>query len=210
MKFKIWNETDGYWVTATRNDQEGVYYVTGHVTEEADATIFQPVTMGGKPGHVMVKGLEDDEYIITEVETTDGYTLLKDDIHVVITASDDASRPCGIYSEDALGVLQNDPRYAFDGGLDLSLANIPQKQLAHNLLTGSATVDGNDVNMLTDNGSENAEAPLTIVNTQGFDLPQTGDQGTWMYSAIGVTMMAGALAVMIVVLKKQKKQAEEE
>lgn len=204
------NDTDGYFVQAALNQAEGVYYVTGHVTEEVDATVFHPVTMGGKPGHVMVKGLEDDEYIIAEVETANGYTLLKDDIHVVITASVDASRPCGIYSEGVLGVLQNDPRYAFDGGLDLSLANIPQKQLAHNLLTGSATVDGNDVNMLTDNGSENAEAPLTIVNTQGFDLPQTGDHGTWMYSTIGVTMMAGALAVMIFTIRKQKKQAEKE
>ena len=206
VKFKIWNKTDGYWLTATRNDKEGVYYVTGHVTEEADATIFYPVTMGDKPGQIMLKGCEDDEYIITEIETASGYTLLKDDIHVVISIADDADRPCDIYSKDVLGVLQNDPRYSFDGGFDLSLANIPQVQLAHNLLTASATVDGDDVTMLTDNGSTNAEAPLTVVNTKGVDLPNTGDQSIWIYSVGGILLMAAALAVIFWLCRKTRKQ----
>ena len=206
VKFKVYNATDSYWLTADRNDAEGVYYVTGHVTEEADATIFYPITMGDALGQVMIKGCEDDEYIITEVETANGYTLLKEDIHMVISVADNADRPCGIYAEDVLGVLQNDPHYAFDGGYDLHLANIPQVQLAHNFLTASATVDGNEVTMLEDNGSENAEAPLTVVNTPGFDLPKTGDNGTWMYSVGGITLMAAALVVMIIAFKKKPAQ----
>jgi LPXTG-motif cell wall-anchored protein len=122
---------------------------------------------------------------------------------VTITTVDDASRPCGIYEEDVLGVLQNDPHYAFDGGFDLSLANIPQLRLFHNYLTASATVDGNPVTMVQVNGSENAEVPLTVVNTPGFDLPQTGDHGTWMYGVIGISMMAGALVVMMFAFKKK-------
>ena len=86
--------------------------------------------------------------MITEIETANGYTLLNEDIHVTITASDDASRPCDIYSEDVLGVLQNDPRYAYNGGLDLTLANIPQTQLAHNYMTATAVVDTNAVVLL--------------------------------------------------------------
>lgn len=206
VKFKVYNATDGYWLTASRDEETGIYYVTGHVTEETDAAIFYPVTVGEDFGQVFIKGMEDDEYIITEVETANGYTLLKDAIHVVITASDDEDRACDIYSEDVLGVLQNDPHYSFDGGFDLSLANIPQVQLAHNFLTASATVDGNEVTMLEDNGSANAEAPLTIVNTQGFDLPQTGDHGTWMYGAIGITLMAGALVVIFFAFKKKGKE----
>ncbi len=209
VKFKIWNETDGYWVTATRNEEEGVYYVTGHVTDETDATIFHPVTMGEALGQIMVKGCEDDEYIITEVETANGYTLLKDDIHVVISTQIDNSRPCDIYSRDVLGVLQNDPRYAFDGGLDLRLANIPQKQLAHDYLTASATVDGNAVTMLEDNGSANAEAPLTVVNTPGFDLPQTGGYGTMIFTVTGIVVMALAAGVTLWLLfgKRKKENA---
>ena len=165
--------------------------------------------MGDALGQVMIKGCEDDEYIITEVETANGYTLLKEDIHVVISVADNADRPCGIYAEDVLGILQNDPHYAFDSGYDLHLANIPQVQLAHNFLTASATVDGNEVTMLEDNGSENAEAPLTVVNTPGFDLPKTGDNGTWMYSIGGITLMAAALVVMIIAFKKKEKPAQQ-
>ena len=213
VKFKVWNETDGYWITATRNDEEGVYYVTGHVTEEADATIFYPVTSDGQFGKVIIKGMEDDEYIVTEVETANGYTLLKDDITLKITAILDEDRICDIYTKDILGLLQNDPHYCNgkEMTLDLNdetvllLTNIPQKYMEHTLVTAYASVDGNSVTMLEDNGSANAEAPLTVVNTRGFDLPQTGDHGTWMYGVIGITMMAGALVVMMIAFKKKEK-----
>lgn len=203
VKFKIYNETDGYWLTAARNDAEGVYYVNGHAAQEADATVFIPVTSDGKQGKLIIKGCEDDTYRITEVETANGYTLLKEPIHITITASDDTTRPCDIYSQDTLGVLQNDPRYAFG---DVALANIPQKQLRHNLLTASATVDGNNISMREDNGSANALSPLTIVNNRGFDLPQTGDLGTWMFGTFGVILMAAAAFVVVTVLRKGKKE----
>ena len=206
VKFMIYNATDKYWVTAKLNETEGVYYVTGHVENEADGTVFSPVTMGNAFGHIMLKGCEDDEYVITEIETANGYTLLNKDIHVTITASDDASRPCDIYSEDVLGVLQNDPRYAYNGGLDLTLANIPQTQLAHNYMTATAVVDTNTVTMLADDSSANAEAPLTVINTSGFDLPQTGDNGTWMFTVGGIMLMAGAAFIIFIACRKKSKQ----
>lgn len=204
VKFKIQNKTDGYWITASLNQAEGVYYVTGHTAKESDATVFTPVVYNGKPGQIMIKGCEDDTYIITEIETANGYSLLKNKIQVVITANEDSTRPCDIYSRDTLGVLQNDPHYSFNGGLDLKLANIPQKALAHKQLTGSATVDTNNVNMLTDNGSTHAEVPLKVVNTPGFDLPQTGDTGTWMFGAIGLALMSIS-GIAVLLLSKSKK-----
>lgn len=204
VKFKIWNETDDYWVTAKRDEATGIYYVTGHVTEEADATVFYPVTSGDAYGKIIVKGLEDDEYVLTEIETANGYVLLKDSIHVVITAADDATRPCTAYAKDVLGVLQNDPHYAFDGGFDLHLAGIPQQALIYNYLTASATVDGNAVEMLSDDGSANAEAPLKVVNTPGFDLPDTGDNGTMLLSVIGIAVMAGAAVVIFLATRKKE------
>jgi LPXTG-motif cell wall-anchored protein len=59
--------------------------------------------------------------------------------------------------------------------------------------------------MLEDNDSANAEAPLTIVNTRGFDLPQTGDNGTMVFTVIGVIAMAGAMFVLFLVTRKGKK-----
>ena len=202
VKFKIYNETDGYWLTATRNDAEGIYYVTGHVQSEADAATFYPVTVNNKPGKIMVKGMEDDTYVLTEIETANGYTLLKDSIRITIHTEEDKTNSCDIYSQDVLGLLQNDPRYAY-GSADTALANIPQKQLAHNLLTATATVDKNDVSMKEDNGSANAEVPLTVVNTKGFDLPQTGETGNWMYGVFGVVAMAVATVAIFVILRKK-------
>ena len=204
VNFKLFNATDGYWVTAFEADG-GLYYVmgeneaAGHAAGTADedgskGTTFVP---DATTGQLLICGLEDDEYIITETQTDNGYTLLKDDIRVVITAADDLDRPCGIYGTDVLGLLQNDPRYeTFDG----------YKELAHNMLTASATVDRDEVTMEPDRGSEDAAVPLTVVNTRGFDLPRTGDNGVWQYSVFGVILMAAAAAVIIALVKTGKKK----
>ena len=223
VEFIIHNDTDNYFVKAELNVDEGIYYVTDHVENEADATHFVPVVPQVKPidtdddqYKVIIKGLEDDTYTITEVRTDDGYTLLRDDIEVVITKAETVE-VCTIYTTDVVGLIQNDPRYTeaiiseaiakgymkTDGGLADILNNMPQKQLEHHLLTASATVDGNEVNMLSDRGSENAHAPLTVVNTRGFDLPSTGDHGVWMYGLLGILMMTGS-AVCIIVSSRKK------
>ena len=54
------------------------------------------------------------------------------------------------------------------------------------------------------NGSENAEAPLTVVNTRGFDLPETGDKGTLMFTVFGILIMAGAAGVLYIATRKKK------
>ena len=227
VEFIIHNDTDNYFVKAELNVDEGVYYVVDHVENEADATHFVPVvaqfvplSANNEEYKVIVKGLEDDTYTITEVRTDNGYTLLKDDIEVVISKVE-SSELCDIYESDVVGLIQHDPRFAesiiaeakekgyikTDGGLADILNNMPQKQLAHYLLTASATVDGNTVNMLEDNGSHHAHAPLTVINNRGFDLPSTGDHGVWMYGLLGVLLMAGS-AVCIIVTTRKKKPAQ--
>ena len=128
--------------------------------------------------------------------------MLKQGIDVVISQKNtDAS--CGIYGTDVLGLIQNDPRYASIINDNGDLHNMPQKHLEHKLLTASATVDGKKVTMLEDNGSANAEAPLTVVNTRGFDLPKTGDNGTMMITLAGVLLMAGSVTVLLILNKKK-------
>lgn len=203
VEFMVQNKTDGYFVKAELNKDEGIYYVVDHVADKADATHFVPVTSGEYNGKVIVKGLEDDTYTMTEVRTDNGYVLLKKDIEVNITKAE-SDKLCDIYKSDALGLIQNDPRYAeiiHDTG---DLHNMPQKHMEHKLLTASATVDGKKVNMAEDNGSKNAEAPLTVVNTRGFDLPKTGDNGTVMFAVAGILLMAGAAAVLVLANRKKK------
>ena len=209
VKFIIHNDTDDYFVKAELNEAEGIYYVVDHVEAEADATHFIPMSADPNKGKIVVKGLEDDTYTITEVRTDNGYTLLKDDIEVVISQAE-TTKICDIYASDVLGLIQNDPRYAtiiHDTG---DLKNMPQRHLEHHLLTASATVDGNAVTMLTDNGSANAEAPLRVVNTRGFDLPRTGDNGTKMLTIAGTLLIlcAGG-CVVILIASKRKKNAKQ-
>ena len=202
VEFLIQNKTDNYFVKAELNEDEGVYYVVDHVTDKADATHFVPVKTADSKGKIILKGLEDDTYTMTEVRTDSGYVMLKQGIDVVISQKNtDAS--CSIYGADVLGLIQNDPRYASIVNDSGDLHNMPKKHLEHKLLTASATVDGKKVNMAEDNGSVNAEAPLTVVNTRGFDLPKTGDHGTWMYSIGGVLLMAVAASAMFFALRKK-------
>ncbi len=208
VEFLIHNDTDGYFVQAELNEAEGIYYVTDHVEAEADATHFIPMSADPNKGKIVVKGLEDDTYTITEVRTDNGYTLLKDDIAVVISQME-TTEICDIYASDVLGLLQNDPRYTTIINDTGNLKNMPQKHLEHHLLTASATVDGNAVTMLADNGSANAEAPLRVVNTRGFDLPKTGDNGTWTLTICGTLLIlcaAGCIAFLFISKRKKTRR----
>ena len=201
VEFIVHNDTDNYFLVGKLNEAEGVWYVTDHVTEEKDATHFIPT----KDGKLILKGLEDDTFTWTEVQTANGYTLLKNSIKVVISQTESETL-CGIYGTDVLGLIQNDPRYKdVDPGL---YHNMPQKQLAHKLLTASATVDSNKVNMAPDGGSANAFVPFTVINTRGFDLPQTGSYGNWMFPVAGLSMLTLCVAGIVALTRKNKKKAQ--
>ena len=221
---------------------------------KANATKFVPVTTGTatnkneKEGRVIIKGLEDDTYILTEIRTANGYTLLKNSIEIVISTSE-IDELCDIYTTDMRGVVQNDPRYATvvnanNVGTYMGLGgvvadngtvtgqNIPQEQMSHHLLKVAATVDGNAVNMLPDeygvdgvnndgnyadgvqgsvevNGvtkSANALVPLTVVNTQGFDLPQTGELGIILMPLAGMLGICACCFFLFVMRKKEQEE----
>lgn len=196
VEFLLYNDSDGYFVTAELDESEGIYYVTGHIPGRNDATRFTPTA----DGSILVKGLEDDTYVATEIQTANGYTLLRDDIQIVIEATE-SENLCDIYVTDVLGILQNDPRYAdVPEGL---YKNMPQKHLGHYLLTASAKMDSNDVTMDADGESADAVVPLTVVNTRGFNLPQTGGRGTWMYGAAGTVLMVAAAIILVSARRKK-------
>lgn len=83
VTFLLTNSTDDCYVQAKLNKTEGIYYVTGHTGKEAEATLFIPIASGS----VIVKGLENDSYTITETTTDDGYVLLNEDITVEISTA---------------------------------------------------------------------------------------------------------------------------
>lgn len=63
VKFRLHNDTDDVYVVADLKD--GVYYAKGFAAKKADATTFVP----NAQGHVVVKGLEDGTYSLTETAT---------------------------------------------------------------------------------------------------------------------------------------------
>lgn len=90
VKFRLHNDIDDVFVIAEQKD--GVYYAKGFAAKKADATTFVP----NSSGHIVVKGLEDDAYSLTETATDKGYVLLKDAIKIVIkTAENGQCEKCG-------------------------------------------------------------------------------------------------------------------
>ena len=90
VKFRLHNDTDDVFVIADLKD--GVYYAKGFAAMKADATTFIP----NSSGHIVVKGLEDDAYSLTEIATDKGYVLLKDAVKIVIkTAASGQCEKCG-------------------------------------------------------------------------------------------------------------------
>ena len=197
VEFALYNDTDKYFVKAQRNQADGEYFVTGHTTNQAEATLFTPTSTG----KLLIKGLEDDAYTLTEVRTDNNYTLLKSNIKVVI-AKAESDQSCAIYGKDAVGLIQNDPRFAsVPAG---AYHNMPQKHLDHKMLTAASKVDKNAVNMSADGESPNAFAVLTVINTRGFDLPQTGSYGNWMFPVFGLSGLALAILGMYLVSRKKQ------
>ena len=90
VKFLLHNDTDDVYVVAEQKD--GIYYAKGIATKKADATTFVP----NSSGHIIVKGLEDDSYSLTEIATDKGYVLLKEAVKIVITTKENGvCEKCG-------------------------------------------------------------------------------------------------------------------
>ena len=90
VKFLLHNDSDDCYIIADLKD--GIYYAKGITSKKSDATTFIP----NSSGHIVVKGLEDDTYSLTETATDKGYVLLKDAIKIVIkTAENGQCEKCG-------------------------------------------------------------------------------------------------------------------
>ena len=90
VKFNLHNDTDNCYIIADLKD--GIYYAKGVTTKKSDATTFIP----NSNGHIIVRGLEDDAYSLTEIATDKGYVLLKEAVKIVITTKENgACEKCG-------------------------------------------------------------------------------------------------------------------
>ena len=122
VKFKLHNDTDDYYIIADLKD--GVYYAKGFTNKKADATTFVP----NSSGHIVVKGLEDDAYSLTEIATDKGYVLLKDAVKIAIkTAENGQCEKCGAALLTASATVNGKDASMTDGNaiVPLTVVNNP-------------------------------------------------------------------------------------
>lgn len=183
VQFVLQNQTNGHYITAVAASA-GVYNVTDNnkSSDEANATKFSP----NADGSLIINGLEADTYVLTEIHTDAGFSLLKEPMTIVINQTIDEIIPSTntLYdstTEDTPVVVNNGDR-------------------------ASATVDGSAANMSSDDTSANAYVDMVVVNTPTFVLPQTGGNGTLIFTLAGCGI---ALAAFAFVMVRRSSKSEE-
>ena len=122
VKFRLHNDTDDVFVIADLKD--GVYYAKGFTSKKSDATTFIP----NAQGHIVVKGLDDDTYSLTETATDKGYVLLRDAVKIVIkTAENGQCEKCGAKLLTASATVNGKDASMTDGNaiVPLTVVNNP-------------------------------------------------------------------------------------
>ena len=183
VQFVLQNQTNGHYITAVAASA-GVYNVTDNnkSSDEANATKFSP----NADGSLIINGLEADTYVLTEIHTDAGFSLLKEPMTIVINQTIDEIIP-------SINTLY-----------DSTTADTPV--VINNGDRASATVDGSAATMISDDASTNAYVDMTVINTPTFVLPQTGGNGTLIFTLAGCGI---ALAAFAFVMVRRNNKSEE-
>lgn len=186
VQFVLKNETDGHYIVAKKTE-DGLYYVTDATkgAKEEDGTVFSP----NGSGKLLINGLEADTYVLTEIHTSAGYSLLKEPITIVINCTVDEFTPSKTTLYDSKDIA----------------GNTNKKMIETTGERASASVNGKATDMSVDVvknvNSTNARVDMTVVNTSTFELPQTGGFGTILFTLAGCAV---ALTGVVLIVKKSK------
>lgn len=214
VRFVIQNKTDGYFLIA-EEESAGHYHVTGRTLTEGkdvtgsgkagEATQFKPAA----DGKLYIAGLEADTYILTETHTDTAYSLLKDTIEIVINPT--TAKIVGTEANVTGIQSKSDKDSTNNVGKSAS-----EKQLADDIAVtvtaATCTVDGSNPTLVADGmyaaknvattefdkaiykdaatQSENGIVKMTVLNSRGFHLPQTGGNGLFAITIAGI-LVAG-------------------
>ncbi|MBD5546431.1 MAG: SpaH/EbpB family LPXTG-anchored major pilin [Lachnospiraceae bacterium] len=130
-------------------------------------------------GNITQTGLADGIYWLVETKTVDGYNLLKAPVRIELD-----------YEYETRWTEETE--YDSEGKLI--------KQVWSSV---TITKDGSEV---TDAQDLRAGTLLeTVVNKHGFELPTTGGMGTFLFTFVGVAMMAAAVILFFTSKKKEAK-----
>lgn len=193
VQFVLQNKTDNHYLTA-KQASAGVYYITDATkgATEDEGTKFSPAA----DGKLVIYGLEANNYVLTEIKTSEGYSLLKQPIVIDITCTDDSITATKTTLYDTVDKAANPNKTVID----------------HRIKDASATVDGSATAMSVHNARNNLQSnngfvDISVTNTPSFKLPMTGGTGTIMFTVGGCALALGGVAMMTG--KKSKKTDEE-
>ena len=188
VKFLLQNKTDGYYLKA--KGENGVYYITDQEkgTSEKEGTVFNP----GEKGNLTINGLEADTYILTEIATANGYSLLKEPMVIDIRSTVDDIIPSRTTLYDILDITNNPNKEVIE---------TPGER-------ASASIDGTNTTMSefhSETGivSANGRVDIEVINNKTFKLPQTGGYGTWIFTLAGC---GAALGGVVLVTRRSNKK----
>ncbi|MEE1218413.1 MAG: SpaA isopeptide-forming pilin-related protein [Ruminococcus sp.] len=165
-KFNLLNADGEYYAYS----EDGVCWVT----DKKNADVLE----SDEDGLFTVKGLDEGEYTLVEVEAPKAYQMLTSDIIINIIST--------ILPDDNDDDAQNwtgDPEDA--------------------LIDFAASVENDDnAASLDQDATVNGSVAMNVINTKVYDLPGTGGMGTTLIYIAGASFVA--LAVVLFVIKRRK------
>ena len=154
-------------------------------------------------GRIKFEGLDAGEYILVETEAPAGYVKDNTEYPIVITAVTEEKSYTEYYDQDGNWYESEDDPDIPDG-----TTVKPYTYTAEELVSYSITFDGAEVashtfvhesgnNEIKWSKDSSKEAPASIHNTKGVELPSTGGMGTRLFYIIGAILVVGAGVLLV-------------
>lgn len=208
-----WERTSQDYID-TLTDEAKVYSYGIHLTKKfsAGGTNFDAVQFIAQN----VTNVTGNYYVVAEANPAKGVyyaTGTTTNVDEATRMTPDETGHLYLYGleEDAyqLTETQTDPDYNLLEDVitvDIDTKYTPGVQVGS--LTATAKVDSYAATMEAVGESGNAVVPLTVLNTRGFDMPETGGTGTMVTTVLGIVLAGGMLTVSIILLFKRKHEMQ--
>ncbi|MDE6186404.1 MAG: SpaH/EbpB family LPXTG-anchored major pilin, partial [Lachnospiraceae bacterium] len=133
----------------------------------------------GTDGTANVKGLTNGDYWLVETKTEEGYNLLKSPVKVTLNV-----------------------QYATHTTTTTTWTETSDGKTLVKTTIDAALTTFTDGGKNPDNIGNTTQ---TVINKKGFELPSTGGMGTFIFTFVGIAMMAAAVILFVTSKKKEVK-----